>query len=92
MKEGLGIFMEREIQSFIIHLQNNKKTSLNTELSYKRDLNKMMKFMNMQGVFHTSEITQEHLKSYLNHLNQSGFAAATVSRHIASLKALNITS
>ena len=87
MKEGLGIFMEREIQSFITHLQNNKKTSLNTELSYKRDLNKMMKFMNMLGVFHTSEITQEHLKSYLNHLNQSGFAAATVSRHIASLKA-----
>ena len=54
MKEGLGIFMEREIQSFITHLQNNKKTSLNTELSYKRDLNKMMKFMNMQGVFHNT--------------------------------------
>ncbi len=79
--------MEREIQSFIAYLQNNKKTSLNTELSYKRDLNKMMQYMNKQGVFHTSEITKTHLTSYLDHLNQSGFAAATVSRHIASLKA-----
>ncbi len=79
--------MEREIQSFVTFMHNNKKTSLNTELSYKRDLNKMMKYMQEQGVTISAEITKPLLIEYLENLKLSGFAAATVSRNIASLKA-----
>ena len=79
--------MEREIQSFISYLHNNKKTSLNTELSYKRDLNKMLHFMKSREVVTSSEITKKVLEDYLDSLYESGFAAATVSRNIASLKA-----
>ncbi len=79
--------MEREIQSFISYLHNNKKTSLNTELSYKRDLNKMLHFMKSRDVVTSSEITKKVLEDYLDSLYESGFAAATVSRNIASLKA-----
>ena len=34
--------MEQAIQGFITYLHNVKKKSLNTELSYKRDLTKML--------------------------------------------------
>ena len=37
--------MEQEIKSFVSYLHEVKKTSQNTELSYQRDLMKMMRFL-----------------------------------------------
>ena len=36
--------MQHEIDAFITYLHNVKKKSLNTELSYKRDLSKMVDY------------------------------------------------
>ena len=43
--------MEKEIQQFISYLHNVKKTSNNTELSYKRDLEKVLRFLNDEGIY-----------------------------------------
>ena len=43
--------MEKAIDSFIDYLHQEKKTSKNTEMSYKRDLKKVQAFMAGQGVF-----------------------------------------
>ena len=37
--------MEKEIKAFITYLHNVKGTSTNTEMSYKRDLEKVQHFM-----------------------------------------------
>lgn len=79
--------MEREIDNFISYLHNIKKTSNNTELSYKRDLDKMRQYLEENGITEVSEITEEVLNSYIMYLEENHFAAATVSRNVASIKA-----
>lgn len=79
--------MEKEITAFISYLHNVKKTSNNTEMSYKRDLEKFQHFMTIKGVDKVDEITKEDLEAYINGLQEDNFAAATVSRNVASLKA-----
>lgn len=79
--------MEKEIGAFIAYLHNVKNTSGNTEMSYKRDLEKVSHFMEARGIHETKEVTAQDLTDYVKFLEDSKFAAATVSRNIASLKA-----
>lgn len=79
--------MEQEIKGFVSYLHNVKKTSQNTELSYQRDLMKMMRFLQEQKVEKLSDVTETILNSYILDLEKKGMAAATVSRNIASMKA-----
>ena len=78
--------MEQEIKGFMSYLHNVKKTSRNTELSYQRDLMKMMHFLQKQKVEDAKEVTETALNSYILDLEKNGMSAATVSRNIASMK------
>ena len=73
--------------NFISYLHNIKKTSNNTELSYKRDLGKMCQYLEENGISGLNDITEEVLDSYIVYLEENQFAAATISRNIASIKA-----
>ena len=42
--------MELEIREFIAYLHDIKKTSINTEMSYQRDLKKMWDFLKNRGI------------------------------------------
>lgn len=79
--------MEQEIIAFISYLHNVKVTSKNTELSYQRDLSKMEHFLEEQGITEAKKVTTTNLHSYILFLEKNKFAAATVSRNIASIKA-----
>lgn len=79
--------MEKEIDAFIAYMHDVKKTSNNTEMSYKRDLNKVRKYLEEKHIYEVSEITSEDLKAYILYLKENRFAAATISRNIASIKA-----
>ncbi|MBD5545281.1 MAG: site-specific tyrosine recombinase XerD [Lachnospiraceae bacterium] len=79
--------MEKEIQQFISYLHNIKKTSNNTEQSYRRDLTKAQHFLEENGTTDVKRITEQHLNSYVLYLEKNKFATATISRNIASIKA-----
>ncbi len=79
--------MEKEINAFILYLHNVKKTSENTELSYKRDLQKVKNFMETLDVTDVRKITVTNLNSYILDLEKKNFKPSTVSRNIASIKA-----
>jgi len=79
--------MEREIQQFILYLHNVKKTSNNTELSYKRDLAKFCAFSKEKGLIDVRGLTEDDLSAYIVYLKDNKFAAATISRNIAAIKA-----
>jgi integrase/recombinase XerD len=79
--------MEREIDNFVSYLHNIKKTSTNTELSYKRDLGKLRQYLEERGITDVNSITAEVLESYIVYLGENHFAAATISRNVASIKA-----
>lgn len=79
--------MERELEKFLVYMQEIKKMSENTIVSYKRDLNKLVQFMTKKGIENPVDVTITHLESYVLYLEQQNFAAASVSRMIASVKA-----
>lgn len=79
--------MEYEIKEFISYLHNEKKTTENTELSYRRDLMKLCMFLEEQGVTEVGKVTATNLNSYMLYLEKKKFAPATISRNIASIKA-----
>ena len=79
--------MEELINSFMTYLHNVKKMSQNTELSYRRDLNKVVSYLNDQGIDDIKKVTSTNLTSYVMYLEKNKFSAATVSRNIGSLKA-----
>jgi integrase/recombinase XerD len=80
--------MQEVVDPFIIYLHNVKNTSNNTELSYRRDLKKLVAFLQARGLTEWVNITKEDLDAYVEDMNEQHFAAATVSRNIASAKAL----
>ena len=79
--------MEKEINAFITYLHNVKNTSNKTELSYERDLEKVKQFMASRGIVEAKDVSAKDLSDYVKYLEDNRFAAATVSRNIASLKA-----
>ncbi len=85
----LFYFMETIISEFITYLHNTKKTSANTEMSYKRDLLKLQKYLSENNIDtdNIAGITEKDLSSYIHSLSEKGFKAATISRNIASSKA-----
>ncbi|MFA9375214.1 MAG: site-specific tyrosine recombinase XerD [Lachnotalea sp.] len=79
--------MEQDIVGFIEYLHNVKKTTDNTELSYRRDLRKMEAYFLEQNIIELSKVTNTNLNSYILYLERKGFAISTISRNIASIKA-----
>lgn len=80
--------MQKEIDAFISYLHNVKKTSSNTELSYQRDLKKFVAFLESRKVTDVEDITKDDLTAYMDYMVSESFKPATISRNVASIKAL----
>lgn len=79
--------MQQIIDQFITQLHNEKNTSNNTEISYRRDITKLFEYLKKTDSEQLESITSQDLFSYITYLNQLGRASTTVSRTIASMKA-----
>ncbi len=78
--------MEHELEKFIEYITNEKRMSVNTALSYKRDLKKLCKYESEHGVDSVEQITSTNLTSFILYMEQQGFSPATISRTVASVK------
>ncbi len=78
--------MEKLLNEFDIYIDKELGKSLNTRLSYMRDLRQAAGWLKEQGTGHISQIGRSELEGYINHLKEENRSASTVSRNIASLK------
>lgn len=76
------------MEGFIQYIHDVKKASVNTELSYKRDLGKVCDYLTAHGVTSFADVREAHLEGYMSYLEENHFSAATISRNVASVKAL----
>lgn len=79
--------MERDIREFISYLHNRKRTSMNTEVSYQRDLKKLVVFLSDRGIQNVEEIRELDLEAYLQYMENGKFASSSISRSVASIRA-----
>ena len=80
--------MDIEIREFITYLHNRKRTSHNTEVSYQRDLKKMAVYFEERGIYDIREVGELELEGYLSYMERGQFASSTISRNVASIRAL----
>lgn len=64
---------------------DRKKASKNTELSYQRDLRKLVFFLKEHGIEKPEQVNVTVLNSYLLYLEREQFSPATISRSIAAI-------
>ena len=79
--------MKCEIQEFIDYLHNTRGTSKNTEVSYERDLKKLEQYLTEEGIETGEQVTSTVLNSYVLYMERRSFAASSISRSIASIRA-----
>lgn len=79
--------MNTEIESFIKYLEETKKASRNTVVSYRRDLVQMAAYLETQKITDPAKVTKTSLNSYVLYLEREGKATTTISRVLASIKA-----
>jgi len=79
--------MKQEIDTFIDYIHNVKKSSYNTEASYRRDLNKMVSYFENHGITEVDKVTATNVNSYILSLEAANMSAATISRNIAAMRA-----
>ncbi|TGY95439.1 site-specific tyrosine recombinase XerD [Petralouisia muris] len=76
-----------EIQRFVQYMEEVRRTSYNTVVSYERDLKKMNQYFMEQGIEEVSQVTAIMLNSYILFQEKQGRKPSTISRSIAALKA-----
>ncbi len=79
--------MKAEIKNFIEYLKTEKGASENTRLSYGRDLNQMVNYLESMGITEAGKVTKTVLNSYVMNMEKEGKASTTISRTLASVKA-----
>ncbi|MBO6111519.1 MAG: site-specific tyrosine recombinase XerD [Lachnospiraceae bacterium] len=79
--------MEEHVEAFINYLHNVKKTSKNTEMSYRRDLLKLIPWLEARSITDVKDVKKEDLALYIRHFEDEKAAPASVSRSIASIRA-----
>ncbi|ABN51911.1 tyrosine recombinase XerD [Acetivibrio thermocellus ATCC 27405] len=80
------MLMEELVLHFLDFLKNDKRLSLNTLQSYKRDIEQYityLKDMKIQNIANTNKTT---VIAYLLHLQKKGRATSTISRNLASIR------
>ena len=78
--------MEQQLDNFIHYLEAVRKSSRNTILSYKRDLEKFAAFLDAQAVVDLADVNETTTNAYILMMEQKQFATSTISRNIAALK------
>ena len=82
--------MPELIKNYTEYLENDRKLSKNTVLSYLRDINVYIDFLEDQRVKDIKNAKPQHIKGYIKHLKTKGKADSTVLRNYESVKNLYI--
>ena len=77
--------MEEQLNLFFGFLENEKKVSLNTLQSYKRDLKQFEKYLEISEEKY-KDLTDEGIKDYIKYMQEEGKKPSTISRGLASIR------
>ena len=77
--------MEEQLNLFFGFLENDKKVSLNTLQSYKRDLKQFEKYIEKNEEDY-NKLTDEGIKTYIKYMQEIGKKPSTISRGLASIR------
>ena len=77
--------MEKQIKLFLEFLENDKKLSLNTLQSYKRDITQYQEYIDKNGLNYL-KINNEDIDKYFESLKAMNKKTSTISRNLATIR------
>ena len=77
--------MEKQLNLFFDFLENEKKLSNNTLQSYRRDIRQFKEYLEKNRINY-NKVSEDTMKEYIEHLQEAGKKASTISRCIASIR------
>ncbi len=78
--------MEVQVENFINFLERDKRLSLNTLQSYRRDIEQYTTYLREINATNISATNKTTVIAYLLHLQKKGRATSTISRNLASIR------
>lgn len=78
--------MEKIVLEYVEYLKKTKGISVNTEMAYRRDLMKLVRYLAEQEVYEVERITATNLNSYMLFMEKQNLTNTTISRNVASIK------
>ncbi|OMF35330.1 site-specific tyrosine recombinase XerD [Paenibacillus sp. FSL H8-0548] len=79
--------MKAYLERYIQYLKVERGLSANTLSSYERDLNQFISYLEKEAITALTLVQRHHISRYMLHLKEQGRKAATLSRHIVSVRA-----
>jgi integrase/recombinase XerD len=77
--------MDKQIKLFLEFLENDKKLSLNTLQSYKRDIVQYQEYVEKNGLNYL-KIDEADINDYLKYLKNEDKKSSTISRNLATIR------
>lgn len=78
--------MEELVLKFLNFLEKDKRLSLNTLQSYRRDIEQFITYLGEMKVHNIATTNKTTVIAYLLHLQKKGRATSTISRNLASIR------
>lgn len=78
--------MEKIVLEYVEYLKAVKGISVNTEMAYRRDLMKLVRYLAGQDIYKVDEVTSTNLTSYMLFMEKQQLTNTTISRNVASIK------
>ena len=79
--------MDNLVTAFIHYLRDEKKLSQNTLMSYQRDIEQYIAFLQRKNVNSIQQSNKATISTYMAYQNNQGRAVTTISRSLASIRA-----
>ncbi len=84
-KKNRGAKMEKQIKLFLEFLRDDKKLSVNTLQSYKRDISQYETYIN-ENKLNYLKVTEEDIRNYMEYLKEEDKKKSTISRSLAAIR------
>jgi len=81
--------MKKLLDQFLNHLSIEAGLSSNTIESYRRDLERYIKFLQETKIDSVDKITEEHITNFIVQLSRKGLAANSIARKLSSIRRLH---
>lgn len=77
------------LSDFLTHLLIDRGLSLNTKVSYERDLKEYLHFLKAQGIKGLEEINRQQVQHYLIYLYERNLNTKSVARHLSAIRSFH---
>lgn len=86
--QAVSDYLTLQLNQYIGYLQDVKKSSANTLMAYRRDLEKFFGFAEIHEIRSFSDLSVDDVEVYKQYLSGLGLSSSSVSRSLSSLRSM----